>query len=135
MRIRDPDTGKSLGPNQAGEVCFKGPLVVPGYYKNYTATKEMFDEEGWLLTGDIAYYDDDGYVYIVDRLKELIKCNAFQVTPAELEALLLKHPQIKDAAVIGIPHPEAGEVPFAYIVKQPNTTLKEEDVVKFIAGR
>lgn len=134
IRIRNPDTGATLGRDQVGEICFKGPLVVPGYYKNYVATKQMFDESGWLLTGDLGYYDDENYFYVVDRLKELIKYKGFQVAPAELEAILLKHPQIKDAAVIGIPHEETGEVPLAYVVKEPMSTLKEEDVVKFIAG-
>lgn len=79
MKIRDPDTGKSLGPNQAGEICVKGPQVMKGYYNNEQATKETFTSDGWLRTGDIGYYDNEEYFYIIDRLKELIKYNAYQV--------------------------------------------------------
>lgn len=77
--IRDTETGKALPPNQVGELCFKGPLLMKGYYGNEQATRESFDKNGWLRTGDLAYYDDDEYFYIVDRLKELIKYKGFQV--------------------------------------------------------
>lgn len=78
--IRDPDTGKSLGPHQVGEICLQGPMIMMGYYNNEQATKEAFTEDGWLRTGDLGYYDDDKYFYIVDRLKELIKYNGYQVS-------------------------------------------------------
>lgn len=78
-KVRDPETGKSLGPRQIGELCFKGPMVMPGYYRNEEATKNSFTSDGWLLTGDLAYYDEEEYFYIVDRLKELIKYKGFQV--------------------------------------------------------
>lgn len=79
-KIRDLDTGKSVGPNEVGELCVKGSMVMEGYYKNEEATKNSFDEDGWLLTGDLAYYDQDEYFYIIDRLKELIKYKGFQVS-------------------------------------------------------
>lgn len=134
IRIRNPETGESLGPNQIGEICIKGDMVMKGYHENYLATKETFDSYGWLLTGDIGYYDDDECFYIVDRLKELIKYKGYQVAPAELEGILLTHPDIKDAGVLGIPDDLAGELPMAVIVKQTGSNLKEDDVIKFIAG-
>jgi acyl-CoA synthetase (AMP-forming)/AMP-acid ligase II len=97
------------------------------------ATAETIDEDGWLHTGDIAYIDEDGYCYIVDRLKELIKYKGFQVAPAELEALLLSHPQIKDVAVVRSPDPEAGEVPKAFVVADGELTA--DDVMSFVAAR
>lgn len=78
-KVRDPSTGKSLGPGLVGELCFKGPMVMKGYYGNEEATRNSFDEDGWLLSGDLGYYDNDEYFYIVDRLKELIKYKGFQV--------------------------------------------------------
>lgn len=105
-----------------------------GYRNNPQATKETIDPQGWLHTGDIGYYDNQGFLYIVDRLKELIKFKGFQVPPAELEALLLTNPQIKDAAVIGIPDLEAGELPLAFVVRQPDSNITAEEVKKFVAG-
>lgn len=83
-KVRDPETGKALGPNQIGELCFKGPLIMMGYYKDERATKETFTSDGWLKTGDLGYYDDEKYFYIVDRLKELIKYKGYQVISAFL---------------------------------------------------
>lgn len=79
IKVRDPETGRSLGPNQIGEICVKGSKVMKGYYKNEAATRETFTSDGWLKTGDLGYYDDDKYFYIVERLKELIKYKGFQV--------------------------------------------------------
>lgn len=90
VKIRDPDTGKSVGPNQLGEICVKGPLVMLGYYNDEKATKETFTSDGWLKTGDLAYYDDEKYFYVVDRLKELIKYKGFQVIITALHFLLNK---------------------------------------------
>jgi 4-coumarate--CoA ligase len=78
-KVRDPKTGKSLGPNQVGELCFKGPLIMKGYYGNADATRNSFTSDGWLLTGDLGYYDEEKYFYITGRLKELIKYKGFQV--------------------------------------------------------
>lgn len=90
------ESGESLGPYQRGELCFKGGRVMKGYINNQQATNEAIDSNGWLHSGDIAYYDEDKQFFIVDRLKELIKYKAFQVPPAEIEGLLLSHPDIKD---------------------------------------
>jgi 4-coumarate--CoA ligase len=128
----DPETGADLGPGQAGELWVRGPQVMKGYLNNPEATARTVTADGWLRTGDIGIVDDDGYLEIVDRLKELIKVKGFQVAPAELEALLLKHPNITDAAVIPVKDDEAGEVPKAVVVvREP---MRAEDVMAFVAG-
>nr|BAF96580.1 luciferase homologue [Agrypnus binodulus binodulus] len=133
VKIRDVESGKTLKPTQIGEICVKGDMLMKGYAGNEKATKEMIDEDGWLHTGDIGYFDKDGHIYIVDRIKELIKYKGFQVPPAELEALLLHHPCVKDAAVIGIPDELAGELPAAFIVKQHGKEVTEKEIVDYIA--
>lgn len=134
-KVVDLETGVTLAPYKEGELCFRGPLIMKGYRKNPKATQEMMDKDGWLHTGDIAFYDVEGFVFIVDRVKELIKYKGFQVAPAELEDLLLKNPAIKDAAVIGIPDDDAGELPFAFIVLQPDAKLSARDVQQFVADK
>lgn len=115
-RVVDPESCEDLPAGKEGELWIKGPQVMKGYLNNEKATAETLTEDGWLKTGDIAYIDEDGYMFIVDRLKELIKFKGFQVAPAELEANLVTHPQITDAAVIGLPDDEAGELPVAFVV-------------------
>lgn len=132
-KIVSLDDGASLGPNQEGEVCVRGPQVMKGYLNKPEATASTIDFEGWLHTGDIGYVDEDGHFYIVDRAKELIKYKGFQVPPAELEALLLTHPHVADAAVIPCPDDEAGEVPKAYIVLKGKTS--EDELIEFVASR
>lgn len=139
-RLIDPVTGDEIdipakGLSETGELWFKGPNVMVGYLGNETATKETIDDDGWLRTGDLARVDSSGCVYIVDRLKELIKYKGYQVPPAELEAVLLTHPAIADAAVIGVRDTESGEeVPKAFVVKQSGADLTEVDVMEFVAG-
>ena len=106
-----------------------------GYLNNDAATKTTIDDDGWLHTGDIGHIDADGHLYIVDRLKELIKYKGFQVPPAELEALLLTHPQIADAAVIGVPDDEAGEIPAAYIALKPGQEATAAEIQQFVAAK
>ena len=139
-KIVDPDTGEDIGPpeeglSKTGELWFKGPNVMAGYLNNDDATKETIDDDGWLHTGDLAQVDAHGCVYIVDRLKELIKYKGYQVPPAELEAVLLSHPGIADAAVIGVRDDEGEEVPRAYVVKQAGAELTEAEVIDFVAGQ
>nr|CAD7259178.1 unnamed protein product [Timema shepardi] len=133
--ILDLVTGKTLGPNKEGELCFKGAQIMKGYYGDSKSTSECFDEEGYFHTGDVGYYDTDGYFFIVDRIKELIKYKAFQVAPAELEAILLKHPSIEDAAVVGVPDEISGELPKAFVVKKQGVDVSEEEIVKFVEGQ
>jgi acyl-CoA synthetase (AMP-forming)/AMP-acid ligase II len=114
--IVDVATSQELGTGADGEICFRGPQVMQGYLGNPEATAQTIDAAGWLHTGDIGHVDADGYFFIVDRLKELIKYKGYQVPPAELEALLLSHPAVADAAVIPIPDEEAGEIPKAFVV-------------------
>lgn len=128
------DTGAALGPKEVGEICVRGYMVMKGYRGNPAATAEMIDADGWLHTGDIGYYDQDGWFYIVDRMKELIKYKGFQVAPSELEHLLLEHPDVSDAAVIGVPDESAGELPRAYVVKRPGAQITEKDIIDFVNG-
>ena len=132
-KIIDTETGAELGMNERGEVLIAGQHIMVGYLNNAQATKDSIDSEGWFHTGDIGYVDDDGYFYIVDRLKELIKYKGYQVAPAELEALLLTHSAIADAAVIPSPDEEAGEIPKAFVVLQEE--ISAEEIMKFVADQ
>lgn len=113
------DTGKSLGPNQPGELLIKGPQVMLGYLNEPEKTDECLSDGGWLRTGDRAYYDEDGFFYFSDRIKELIKVRGFQVAPAELEELILQNENVQDVAVVEIPDEVSGELPRAYVVLKP----------------
>lgn len=132
-KIVDLETGAVLGPFKEGEVCVRGPQIMKGYLNRPEATAATVDAEQWLHTGDIGYADNDGHFFIVDRAKELIKYKGFQVPPAELEALLLMHPSVADAAVIPIPDDEAGEVPKAFVVLRGEATPQE--LMTFVAER
>lgn len=133
-RIVDAETGADMPPGERGELWIKGPQVMLGYLNNAEATAQTITSDGWLKTGDIAIIDTDGYMFVVDRLKELIKYKGFQVAPAELEATLVSHDQITDAAVIGQPDQDAGEVPIAFVVAA-DPTLSEDDILAFVADR
>lgn len=134
-KIIDPENGNTLGPYQQGELCFKSVCLMKGYIGDKLATSATIDENGWLHTGDIGYYDKDGEWFIVDRIKELIKYKGFQVPPAEIEAVLLSHLMIKDVGVIGVPDDVAGELALAFVVLQPNVVLTKADVIKYVAGK
>ncbi len=132
-RIVDPDTGEDQPFGERGELWVRGPQVMKGYLNNPEATAATLDSDGWLHTGDVAIIDEDHHMTIVDRVKELIKYNGFQVPPAELEALLITHPEVNDVAVIGIPDESAGELPKAFIVRSPGSEVTAEDLQAFVA--
>ncbi|CAD5214321.1 unnamed protein product [Bursaphelenchus xylophilus] len=128
MKIIDRDTHETVPLGTVGEILIRSPTVMLGYFNRPKATAETVDKEGWLHTGDLGYLEKDGWMYVVDRCKDLIKVKGLQVAPAELEDILLSHDNIKDSAVIGVPHPEFGEVPRAFVVKNdPNLTAAEVD--------
>jgi acyl-CoA synthetase (AMP-forming)/AMP-acid ligase II len=127
------ETGAELGSGQEGEIYVRGPQIMKGYLNRPDATAQTIDSDGWLHTGDIGYADEEGHFFIVDRAKELIKYKGFQVAPAELEAILLSHPAIADAAVIPFPDEEAGEVPKAFVVLKAEAS--EEEIKDFVAER
>ncbi|KAK6153846.1 hypothetical protein DH2020_013485 [Rehmannia glutinosa] len=124
MKIVDTETGVSLGRNQPGEIC---------YLNDPEATERTIDKEGWLHTGDVGFIDDDDELFIVDRIKEIIKYKGFQVAPAEIEALLLNHPYISDAAVVSMKDEQAGEVPVAFVVKSNGSIVTEDEIKQFVS--
>jgi acyl-CoA synthetase (AMP-forming)/AMP-acid ligase II len=133
VKIVDPVTGEPVGPGGRGEVWVRGPHVMKGYLANEAATAITVDADGWLHTGDIGLADEEGYLTVVDRLKELIKVKGYQVAPAELEAVLLTHPAVADAAVVPSPDEEAGEVPTAYVALRAECDA--DDIVAFVSER
>ncbi|KAL8524299.1 hypothetical protein ACS0TY_014031 [Phlomoides rotata] len=132
-KIVDPESGAVLSVNQTGELWLKGPSIMKGYFSNEEATSSTLDPQGWLRTGDLCFIDEDGFIFVVDRLKELIKYKGYQVPPAELEALLLTHPEIDDAAVIPFPDNEAGQVPMAYVVRKKASRITDGQLMDFVA--
>ncbi|TVU05674.1 hypothetical protein EJB05_48847, partial [Eragrostis curvula] len=154
LKIIDPDTGLSLQRNQPGEFCIRGKQIMKGtvdnsvgskkltnmpvllragYLNNPEATAETIDREGWLHTGDIGYIDDDDEIFIVDRLKELIKYKGYQVAPAELEAMLIAHAGIADAAVVPMKDDSCGEVPVAFVVRSDGFEITEDEIKQYVA--
>lgn len=134
VSLDDPGTDLDIG--EPGEILIRGPQIMKGYLGRPDATADVIDTDGWLHTGDIGHVDADGWLFVVDRVKELIKYKGFQVAPAELEALLLTHPGIADAAVIGVYNDDGNEVPHAYVVRQPTSPdLSEGEVAMYVAER
>ncbi|MEU8539491.1 AMP-binding protein [Streptomyces sp. NPDC048717] len=130
------DPAKDVPPGAEGEIVIRGPQVMKGYLGRPEATAEMIGADGWLRTGDIGRVDEDGWLYVVDRVKELIKYKGYQVPPAELEALLLTHEGIADAAVIGVDGTDGTEIPKAFVVRQPHAAeLSAQEVAAFVAAR
>ncbi|KAK3023313.1 hypothetical protein RJ639_044535 [Escallonia herrerae] len=134
-KVVDPESGLALPPYREGELWLKGSAMMKGYFKNEEATAATIDSDGWLRTGDLCYFDGDGFLYIVDRIKELIKHNGYQVAPAELEAILLSHPHILDAAVIPLEDENAGQIPMAFVVRAVDAELTADQVIEFVAGQ
>jgi acyl-CoA synthetase (AMP-forming)/AMP-acid ligase II len=132
-RIVDIVTGAPFGPNEEGEIVVRGPQVMKGYLNRPDATAAMIDADGWLHTGDIGYATASGSFVVVDRVKELIKYKGMQIAPAELEALLLTHPGVADAAVVAMPDEEAGQIPKAFVVLRSPATA--EEIQSYVACR
>ncbi|XP_037583086.1 uncharacterized protein LOC119466640 [Dermacentor silvarum] len=130
IKVVDVHTGKKLGPEECGEICVKGPTCFKGYLDAPEATASVFDDEGFVRTGDTGYYTSRGELYVLDRIKDIVRCMDQQVAPAELEELLQEHPDVTQAAVAGVPHPEYGEAPRAFVVleegQRPATKQEEE---------
>ncbi|XP_050444504.1 uncharacterized protein LOC126848040 [Adelges cooleyi] len=131
-RVVSLTDGNDLGPHRSGELLIKGPQVMAGYLNNEQATKETVDEDGWLHTGDVAFYDEDEYFFIVDRTKELIKVKGNQVSPTELESLILQLKSVADVAVVGIPDVLSGEIPRAFVVKRPGSEISEKTILEHV---
>lgn len=129
VRIAGPDGGP-LPPGQDGEICVRGPVVMQGYWRQPEATAEVL-RDGWLHTGDVGHLDDEGWLYVVDRIKDLIIRNGFNVYPRDVEDALLAHPQIAAAAVVGRPDPVVGEEVVAFVQPTPGSELTEQDVVSY----
>lgn len=132
-KVVDIETGELLPPETDGELCVSGPQVMVGYHRNKVATKNTISE-GWLHTGDVAKYREDGQFIIIDRLKELIKVKGFQVAPSELEDLIRQHEGVVEVAVTGIPDERAGELPRAYVIRK-NRKVQEQDIMRFVAAQ
>jgi acyl-CoA synthetase (AMP-forming)/AMP-acid ligase II len=134
-RLVSVGTGEDAGPGEEGEIWIRGPQRMKGYFGRPEETDTLIDGEGWLHTGDIGRVDEDGWWFVVDRVKELIKYKGYQVAPAELEAVLLGSPDVADVAVIGVYDERGDEVPKAFVVRAPGSTATEDDVLAFAAAR
>ncbi|GAV24598.1 hypothetical protein ciss_05310 [Carboxydothermus islandicus] len=134
VKIVNTETGKECMPNEPGEIILRGPTLMEGYLNNPEATAETL-KDGWLYTGDIAYRDEEGYIYILDRKKDMIITGGVNVYPKEVEDVLLSMPEIADVAVFGLPHPEWGETVCATVVLKPGATLTEERIIEYAAKR
>jgi acyl-CoA synthetase (AMP-forming)/AMP-acid ligase II len=136
QRVVDMETGLvDLGPNELGELLVRGANVMRGYYNQPEATAAAIDADGWFSTGDLVKIDEDGYVFVFDRKKELIKYSGFQVPPAELEGILLEHPSVADAAVIGKDDPEHGEIPKAFVVLKAGAAASDGELMDYVGDQ
>ncbi|KAK7407100.1 hypothetical protein VNO78_08742 [Psophocarpus tetragonolobus] len=132
-KVVDWNTGAFLPPGSSGELWLRGPSIMTGYLNNKEATMSTIDKDGWLHTGDVVYFDYDGYLHISDRLKDIIKYKAFQIAPADLEAVLILHPEIVDVAVTGAMDEETGEMPVAFVVRKIGSVLSQKHVMDYVA--
>jgi long-chain acyl-CoA synthetase len=134
IRIIDNATGKELPAREVGEIWCKSPQVMKGYWNNPKATAESITPDGWFKTGDAGYRDEDGYIYIHDRVKDMIVSGGENVYPAEVESALMSHPAIADVAVIGVPHEKWGETVKAIVVKKADVAVTESEIIEFSKG-
>ncbi|XP_063847447.1 uncharacterized protein LOC135092728 isoform X4 [Scylla paramamosain] len=136
VKVVDPSSGQLLGTDEPGEICVRSPTTMIGYANNSAATSSMIDAEGWVHTGDYGYYDSQGLIYLTDRIKDLIKAkSSFQVQPSELEDLLLQHPHVAEAAVIGVCQDDFEEMPRAFVVLEPEAPVQPEVLQRFVNDR
>jgi long-chain acyl-CoA synthetase len=134
VRLVDADGDDTL-IGDAGELWVRGPNVFRGYWHEPEATASALTADGWLRTGDIAIVDDDGNLFLVDRVKDLIIVSGFNVFPAEVEEVLIEHPAVDAVAVVGVPHPHSGEAVKAYVVLEPGRSAEEDDLIDWCAER
>ncbi|KAL0312398.1 UNVERIFIED_CONTAM: 4-coumarate--CoA ligase-like 6 [Sesamum radiatum] len=132
-KVVDWVTGSHLPPGSVGELWLRTPGTMKGYLNNREATTAAIDNDGWLHTGDIVYFDQEGYLYIIDRLKEMIKYKGYQIAPADLEAVLISHPEVLDAAVTGARDEEAGEIPVAFVVLKDGSSVSGTALLDYVA--
>ncbi len=132
VKIIDPE-GNTLPRGEVGEICFRGPQVAAGYWNKPEETARVFDEDGWLHTGDAGYMDQEGFIYFVDRMKDLIISSGYNISPFEVESVLMKHPAVAETAVIGVPDPYRGETVKAFITlkKEYRNTITVEDIDRY----
>ncbi|KAE9063840.1 hypothetical protein PF010_g28837 [Phytophthora fragariae] len=136
LKVQDLETGQELGVNQTGELLFRTPALMKGYYKNPEANRVTFTEDGFVRTGDVGYIDEDGYIFIVDRLKELIKYKGHQVAPAEVEDVVNSHPKVADSGCVRGFDPATGEeIPKAFVVLKDGESLSEGELMEYVAGK
>jgi len=133
VRLVDPQ-GDDVLVGDSGELWVRGPNVFGGYWQDDDATAAALTSDGWLRTGDVAVVDDDGQLFVVDRVKDLIIVSGFNVFPAEVEEVLVEHAGVEAAAVVGVPHPHTGEAVKAYVVVAGDATLEEDELIAFCAG-
>jgi len=134
IKIVDLAKGKSLNKNQTGEIHVRGPSMFLGYLNNEEATNQAIDTKGWFHTGDVGHFDDNGRLFITDRIKELIKFRIWSVSPAEIEESLVRHEAILEAAVVGKPDKVDSQLPMAFIKLKPGSKISKEEIQKFVSG-
>lgn len=134
-KVVDVETGQVLGAGQEGEVCVRGPSVMLGYMSNPKATAEVIDEDGWLHTGDLGFFDQDNFIFLTDRLKDLMKVKGYQVAPSEIEKIVREVEGVADVSVVGIPDDRLGEAPRAWVVPAPGASLDPAHIQQYVAGR
>jgi acyl-CoA synthetase (AMP-forming)/AMP-acid ligase II len=132
-KVVDLVTGQEVAPGLSGEIMVRGPQVMKGYLHQPEATAISLEPDGWLHTGDVGSADSDGYLYVIDRVKEIIKYKAYQVAPAELEGILTAHAAVRDAAVVPSPDVEAGEVPKAFVVLRDTGNVSADELMDYVA--
>uniref|UniRef100_T1HAY4 Uncharacterized protein n=1 Tax=Rhodnius prolixus TaxID=13249 RepID=T1HAY4_RHOPR len=134
IKVVDVETKKDLGPGQEGEIYVQSPCFMAGYMNEDLAEEELKENDWWKM-GDIGYYDDNGYLYFVSRMKDILKYRGVQLAPSELEEILLQHPAVAEACVVGKLHAIDGDQPAAFVVKKLNTSVSEKELEEFVAAR